>query len=273
MTRYSLLFFCCGCLHAGPQKEFTSPSISLPAIVGDIETPKGYNKISITESSFGAWLRDVHIKQDKRVYLYNGVLKRNQSAQYAVLDISVGDKDLQQCADAIMRLRAEYWLHRKMPDSIAFTSTSGQLLSYAAWRKGTRWKLSGNKLVSFQQAINRGEEDKDFKAYLDLVFTYCGTLSLHRELKPVVDINKIEPGDVWIKPGSPGHAMLVMDVVVNSKGEKKFMLAQSYMPAQDIHIVLNPMEANSPWYSVTPGRTLITPEWEFSADQLRRWQK
>ena len=36
--------------------------------------------------------------------------------------------------------------------------------------------------------------------------------------------------------------MIVADVAFNKKGEKIFILAQGYMPAQDIHIVKNPME-------------------------------
>ena len=36
--------------------------------------------------------------------------QKNQLAQLAVLDTRVGDKDLQQYADAMLRLRAEYFL-------------------------------------------------------------------------------------------------------------------------------------------------------------------
>jgi len=47
----------------------------------------------------------------------------------------------------------------------------------------------------------------------------------------------IEPGDVMIRAGSPGHAMLVVDVAEDERGRRIYLLAQSYMPAQDIHIV------------------------------------
>src|SRR5215216_2798811 len=78
-----------------------------------ISLPVGYERIKVQPGSFGEWLRKTPLKKDKSVHLYNGQLKRNQSAQFAVVDIPVGDKDLQQCADAVMRLRAEYLFSQK----------------------------------------------------------------------------------------------------------------------------------------------------------------
>jgi hypothetical protein len=61
--------------------------------------------------------------------------------------------------------------------------------------------------------------------------------------------------------------------VYNSEGKKIFMLAQSYMPAQDIHIVKNPVnEKISPWYEVKETEKIFTPEWIFKKEHLRSWQ-
>ena len=83
----------------------------------------------------------------------------------------------------------------------------------------------------------------------------------------------VQPGDVLIKGGSPGHAEIVMDVAANNRGQKIYLLAQSYMPAQDIHVLRNFMnETLSPWYEVRSDNALIlTPEYTFSPQQLRRW--
>src|SRR5689334_13565037 len=74
--------------------------------VEEIPVPDHFERMP--DSGFGQWLRQMPLKTDKTVYLYNGEKKQNQSAQFAVLDVSVGKNDLQQCADAVMRLRAEY---------------------------------------------------------------------------------------------------------------------------------------------------------------------
>ena len=80
---------------------------------------------------------------------------------------------------------------------------------------------------------------------MDVVFAWAGTYSLERELKPAA-LADIAAGDVFIKGGFPGHAVLVADVVENrTTGEKRFLLLQSYMPAQDIHVLAGTF-ANEP---------------------------
>ncbi|MFT3823569.1 MAG: DUF4846 domain-containing protein [Chitinophagaceae bacterium] len=225
------------------------PDTTIPVYkkIAELPLPAGYKRMKRTDTSFGAWLQQVSLKKDNRVYLYNGSLKRNQQAQFAVLDIPVGNKDLQQCADAVMRLRAEYLYSRKQFSQIVFADNNGKQYRYAG--------------------------GDNFQQYLEKVFSYCGSASLQKQLKPVNRFENIQPGDVLIKGGSPGHAMLVMDVAENEAGKRIYLLAQSYMPAQDIHIVKNPISTDlSPWYEVCSDNCLIyTPEWVFTKNDLRRW--
>jgi len=109
--------------------------------------------------------------------------------------------------------------------------------------------------------------------YLTTVFTYCSTRTLEKQLLPVTNYRTISAGEVLIKGGSPGHAMLVADIAEDAKGRRIYLLAQSYMPAQDIHIVNNPRDAAiSPWYeSNVPDTYIQTPEWTFRVNELRCW--
>jgi hypothetical protein len=100
----------------------------------------------------------------------------------------------------------------------------------------------------------------------------CGSASLSKQLKPVNSFSQIQPGDVLIRGGFPGHAVIVMDVAVNALGKKIYLLAQSYMPAQDIHVLKNPMNTDlSPWYEVNEDNIITTPEYTFTQHELRRW--
>lgn len=108
----------------------------------------------------------------------------------------------------------------------------------------------------------------------DMVFTYAGTYSLSRETKDV-SLEDMQIGDIFIYGGNPGHCEMVIDMAENkTTGEKLFLLAQSYMPAQEIHILKNPKNGNgNPWYSTNFRDKLVTPEWEFTADQLKRFEE
>lgn len=214
-----------------------------------IPLPYGYERIKENAGSFTFFLRDINLKENTTVYLYNGVPKRNQSAQYALLDISTGNKDLQQCADAVMRLRAEYQFARKQFDQLVFYDNE-------------------HTAYTFTAPFTRERFDK----YLNRVFGMCGSASLSKQLKPVNLFYQILPGDVLIRGGFPGHAVIVMDVAINDSGKKIYLLAQSYMPAQDIHVLKNPMNADlSPWYEVNDNNIIVTPEYTFRQHELRKW--
>ena len=73
-------------------------------------------------------------------------------------------------------------------------------------------------------------------------------------------------------PAAGRHAVLVVDVAEHSDGRRVMALAQSYMPAQQIHVLDNPASPGSPWYAVVPGEKLATPEWSFEPGAARRFR-
>ena len=95
-------------------------------------------------------------------------------------------------------------------------------------------------------------------------------MSLNKQLIHV-EADQLQIGDVFIKGGSPGHAVIVVDKCTNAKGEVKFMLAQSYMPAQETQILVNPASPESPWYDLNFGENMISAEYTFTKDQLKRF--
>jgi len=240
-------------------------------ILSRFPTPTGYKRIEPAKHSFAYYLKYLPLKpHGTKVHHYDGSLKWNQSAAAAVIDMDVGKRDLQQCADAIMRLRAEYLLKERVPDKIHFNFVNGFNAEYKKWRQGYRIKVKGNQ-VTWKKEAAPSDDYKSFRRYLTMVFSYAGTLSLAKELTPVAK-EDLQIGDVFIYGGSPGHAVIVVDLAVHETTEEKiFLLAQSYMPAQDIHILTNPNEDKSAWYSNNYEGELQTAEWTFKASDLKRF--
>lgn len=233
----------------------------------------GFERVVNQANTFADFLQTFAVKPDgAKVYLHNGEEKYSQQYHAAVLDISTGKADLQQCADAVMRLRAEYlWGNQRFAD-IHFNFVNGFIADYARWRTGDRIWVKGNK-TGWRSGSGETPGRAAFDQYLKQVFMFANTASLERELRPV-QLSDIQIGDVLIKGGFPGHAVLVVDKSRNlDTGEVEVLLAQSYMPAQDIHILRNPARRDgNPWYKVPEnGQVFRTMEWTFSGRALRRF--
>ena len=285
----ALLFLNSFCDHKGQHTFVPQPPTAmltnssgnnLPApggndIVGRIELPAGYQRVNAGAGSFGEYLRNLQIKTgDQVVNLFDGRRKANQGAHYCILDVDVGTRDLQQCADAVIRLRAEYLYQLKAYEKITFNFTNGEPVPFKKYADGFRARVDGNK-VHWKKKADRDYSYANFRKYLDLIFAYSGSYSLEKELSRVTNTNEVRIGDVLIQGGFPGHAVLVIDVAVNPRtSERIFLLAQSYMPAQEVHVLINPNHAGiSPWYSNLYGNRISTPEWTFNKTDFKRWQE
>ena len=234
--------------------------------------PPGYKRSAAAPGGFADWLRHLPLKPEGApVLLFDGKPKPNQSLHAAVVDIDVGKRDLQQCADAVIRLRAEYLYAGGAGGRarIAFDFTSGDRVAFLRWAGGWRPVVAGNR-VSWQRSGARGTDRAQLAAYLEKIFTYAGSKSLERELVPVRDSAKVQGGDVFIQGGFPGHAVIVVDAAEDPNGRRVMLLAQSFMPAQSIHVLKNP--AGGVWYDAAAGDP-ETPEWKFRAGHARRFRE
>lgn len=241
-------------------------------LVNRVHEPVGYSRIEVDSGSYADWLRHMPLKEGTpEVLLYDGTLKWNQSAQHVVIDMDVDPVDLQQCADAIMRLRAEYLYQAKDYDKIHFNYASGDEVAFSKYLRGFKPVVSGSD-VSWRSCSSCDLSYDSFRDYLTQIFMYAGTLSMSKELDDV-DLYDMQIGDMFVYGGSPGHMMLVMDMAVNERGDQVFLLGQSFMPAQEMHVVVNPLnEELTPWYSIDQiDDRLRTPEWSFAPSALMRF--
>ena len=220
-----------------------------------IPAPQGYKRVDVAEGSFAHFLRNLPLKPaGSDLHYHTGQVKERKYAG-AVVDMDFGKNSNEQCADAIIFLRASYLWKTRQYAKISFCFTNGFKAEYAKWAQGYRIR-NNNALVKTQKA---DYSYQSFRKYLHLVFQYAGTASLSQELKPIGRCwaTDIQAGDVIIKGGFPGHAEMVVDVAENDKGERIVLLAQSFMPAQEIEVFPQ-------WFSPSSnGTRLVTPAWTF----------
>ena len=246
--------------------EFINPSGM--TLEERIAVPEGYMRSEAANDSLTAFLRAYPMKEyGSEVHYYDGGVK-SYAAQIAVFDMFLGDKDLQQCADSVIRIYAEYLKKNGRQDEIAFHFVSGFLCDYKSWLAGNKVSVAGNN-VSWIPGTQRTDNEETFEAYLDTVFCYASTISLKKESE-YITLGDAKPGDIFIKAGSPGHVVMIADLC-EKEGKKAFLLAQGYMPAQDFYILRNDKHKEDPWYyddEIT--YPFSTPEYVFDEECLMR---
>lgn len=110
--------------------------------------PTSFQRIKVAENSFGAYLRHLPLKpHGSMVKFYDGSIKNKEEVYCGVIDMEIGTKDLQQCADAIMRLRAEYLFKNQQFSKIHFNFTSGDRADYTKYVEGYRAVIKGTRSV------------------------------------------------------------------------------------------------------------------------------
>lgn len=215
--------------------------------------PSGFHRAPT--DAFGEWLGALPLRPEGTpVRTHDG---REVGHRARVVDLPLVPGDLQQCADSAIRLRAE-WL-RAQGAPVSFHATSGDEMPWARWEAGERPFAVGNALY-WRPSLSAPV----FEEYLGAVFTWAGTRSLAAYDTVPADVPRA--GDVLVSPGSPGHAVLLLDVATD--GERTVVLVgEGFMPAQDFHVELGPVEG---WWPYADGVAL--DHWTLPADTLRRWR-
>ena len=274
---FFLLFFLCISVWLSSQVTETVREMGMDPNESTVKTrftpPKGYEWEAQKAGSFGEFLLNFPLHPEGLpIRDYKKLPVENQDLHVGSLKIDVGNRDLQQCADAWMRLYAEYLYLNKRYDEIGFHFTSGQFMSWNDYKSGIRTKEVGDR-VEFIKSAKYDDSYDNFRSYLDLVFQYAGTISLDKESELVTKNEDIGVGDYLINPGSPGHTVIIIGIVRNKIGRRLYLLAESYMPAQDIGILKNRFNAKlSPWYelNVNSYRT-ITSKYIFGPKVIKRF--
>ena len=232
--------------------------------------PAGYTRVSCSEGSFGSFVRNYPLKPDgSPVLLWTGEPKADQWGHAAVFAMHVEDEmDVQQCADSVMRIYAEYFRATGQYDRIKFHFVGGFLCDYNKYIQGYRIRQNGDDF-SWKQTKPAEDSDAVFNDYMFMVCAYASTLSLKDESREI-SLQDLRIGDIFLKAGSPGHVVMVADIC-EKDGKKAFLLAQSYMPAQEFHIIKNPRHENDPWYYEDEVQyPFRTQAYTFSEGSLRR---
>lgn len=238
-----------------------------------VTVPEGFQRVSYPDGSFQQYLRNYRLKPyGSKIINYDGTDYFWQGGHIGVLEVPVPKNGLQQCADALIRIRSEYLWNNNRKDEIGFNFTSGDYCSWNSYADGYRPKINGNS-VSFHKTVSKNNSKTNFYKYLNLIYTYSGTLSLYTELPKINDVKDLKIGDMLIKGGSPGHIAMICDEVINANGDKLYLLFQGNTPAQSVHLVKNLEDDRiSPWYQLKKDAVIPVSNYTFGDSKFVRFK-
>jgi len=235
-----------------------------------INTPNGFTR-DTPEDSWQKYLQNLELLPgNPKILDYNGNPIAKQDSHVAIINFDVGTKDLQQCADAIIRIRAEYLFKNKKYEDIMFHFTSGDEYKWIDHANGIRPVVNGNH-VQFIRKKGKDHSYANFKNYLNYVYMYAGTISLNRYQNKVSRKNTLQIGDIIIKAGSPGHAVLIVDRA-EKNGKYIYLLAEGYTPAQSIHILDSKKSKIHPWFTISNTGAISSSRYYFANPNIVRFQ-
>ncbi len=239
-----------------------------------IPTPDGFSRVEASDKSYAAYLRGLPVRTDRQnVLLYNG--DRSSMPSAGIIPLDLGKRDLHQCADSVIRLYAEYLWSTDQEDDATFHYTSGDLAKWTDWKKGRPLKIKGRKVVQ-SKAKPYPDTHKAYRKWLDQVFMYASTRSLHRDSKRVKQSKYLQSGDFFLQGGSPGHVIMILDIAENATGQRVALMGQGYLPAREFHIIKGAgvgVEDNV-WFVLDDKQPIVTSSWApFSIEDAWRFKQ
>lgn len=233
--------------------------------------PAGATRVEASQGTWAQWLRHLPLRPSGTpVVSVSGSTIWHSDSRHVGAVVDMDERKNQECADVILRLRAEYLRWAGREDEIVFNLTGPGEISWPEWRRGMRPRLEGSRL-NFYRTAEPDDSRQAFDSYLASSFAWCGTLSLTKDGE-AVGFEDVRIGDFFAHGGSPGHAAIIADMARGDDGQVWALLVQGYMPAQSAHVLA--AAPDQPWFPFAPGETIDIPAWgAFDWSELRRFEE
>ena len=202
--------------------------IKIRTLEESFEPPAGYSRKALPAESFSSFLRQLPLRAEGspvNTYERKLLLEGGDPRIAAVAELDLSYADIQQCADSVIRLHAEWRWSQNTAESVGYHFLSGDYAKWSRYREGQRPKVDGAKVV------------------------WVGGLALKND--------HVRAGDFFILPGGPGHVILILDLAENPEGKRMALLGQGYMPAQDFQVLRG---ESGGWFDLQ-GDSVDTPFW------------
>ena len=258
--------------------QFLLESSSFPdfiysqTIIGEISLPsKEYHRIGIEQNSFAEYLRKLPLKNEgSEVINYRGgIFKSDSDTSVAfVVDLDIQGRRLEQCMDILVRLYADYLWRVNQNKNFILPLPGGTWLKWRDWNAGFRPVFKGID-VSMIKSDQPDSSYNAYQSYLNTVYSESHTQQFYHNYRPL-ERSEVQIGDIIIKKGTKGHAIMIVDMAKDQKGNILALIGNGDTPACQFFLLNH--AADRPWIPLNFDKeTLDLPlKRKISWDGLRR---
>ncbi|MGD9487871.1 MAG: DUF4846 domain-containing protein [Calditrichaceae bacterium] len=200
--------------------------------------PRGFKRLPAEKGGFAEYLRNLPLMPPETAVLdYRGKISVNSgdTTLAAVTAIDISGRNLEQCMDILIRIRADYLWTSGLKKQIVFPLPDGLAFSWNQWAEGYRPDFAG--LHFFLRKISGQDFSHDnYEKYLRVIFEYSGTQTFYHFYKDIPAV-ELQIGDFFVKKGRKGHAVMIMDLAKDEYGNLAALVAQGDTPACPLYIL------------------------------------
>ncbi len=215
--------------------------------IGNIALPSDtYHRIQISEDSFAAMLRNLPLKSPGSDVLNyrGGIFKSGKDTSVAfVVDLDIRGRRLEQCMDILVRLYAQYIWRRNLVDHFKLPLPGGYWLSWKDWEAGFRPVFKGID-ISMRKLSDFDDSYHSYQSYLNTIYAESHTQQFYHALQSLKG-EEVQIGDIIIRKGTKGHAIMIVDLAMNKRGEMIALIANGDTPACEFFLLNH--KKDRPW--------------------------
>jgi hypothetical protein len=234
----------------------------------------GFRGFPAELGSFAEWLRLLPLAAPAtpvRNHRGDIVVPGDDEHLAAVVAIDVGTEDVQQSADVILRLHAE-WRWFRSDFRMLYLSDNELELPLQPRQNGEHLVDAADQSRESPDAAPQSKREyADFRRYLDRVFARSDAPALLAE-SVALPPQDLEPGAFFLNDRHPAEVLVVLDVATSPTGQRRMLLAQALNPAQDL-AVIRP-NRDTAWFAVHTDQPVRVPRAHpFAWKDLRRMKR
>lgn len=214
--------------------------------------PEGYKKIDPSSlNSFQRWVTELPLSQkNKPVYTYGKGVKLkvgqfSRRIQYRWRTVYFTNAVLP------LQLLAEFLHDHRQDHRVEFKPKKGEVLTYMNWlNKEVLFDRMGN--LTYGKVQKKEASEEEFGRFCEILATNTTYGSLKENCEELAE-DKLAPGDLFIaldSTGREGDVYVILDILVNDRNEKLYLVGTGCPEACDFYIPLFNDNPDNPWITL-----------------------